>query len=122
MAQFESGIVQNVASIGTVPTMVWNPGNTSSTTFGSLGSVSSTAVLTNPVVANTGTNTIYVSSGSVAVGTSFPTGIAVPAGGEAIIYGYSGTGAAAGTIWAQTGVVGQTSSSQAGMSSVFSVI
>ena len=102
--------------------MVWNPGNTSATTFGSLGSVSSTAVLSNPIVANTGTNTIYVSSGSVAVGTAFPVGLAVPPGGEVPVLGYLGTGAAAGTIWAQTGVVGQTSSTQAGMTSVVSVI
>ena len=123
MAQFESGIVQVNSSVGTVASQVWNPSNSSSTTFGSLGSVPSGATLSGLIVANTGSNTIYLASGSLAAASA--TGIPVAPGGEVYLSAYSATQSAppaSGTIWAQTSVVGQTSSTQSGLPSVASVI
>ncbi len=37
MALFESGIVQVQSSVGTIRSLVWNPENTSTTTYGPLG-------------------------------------------------------------------------------------
>lgn len=120
MALFEAGIVQ-VSAPGTVSTLIWNPGNTSSTTFGSLGSVSSTAVLKDVTVINQGTVPVFVNSGSMAV-ASGTIGIQLPAGAQMTIQGYSGVGAAAGSLWAQTIVVGQVGAVTAGMASVASVV
>lgn len=100
--------------------MIWDPANQSATTFGSLGSVPSDAVLTNPLVSNTGSVSIYIGSGSAAAAVT--TGLEVPAGGQVAVFGYSGTVGTAGTIWAQTAVVGDTSSTQVGMVSVPAVI
>lgn len=120
MSQFETAIVQVNGSIGTICSMVWNPGNQSSTTFGSLGSVPSGAVLNGLIVANTGSVPIYLSSGSVAA--SAATGVPVAPGGEMLLQGYSGVGAAAGTVWAQTLTPGTTSSTQSGLPSVVAVV
>lgn len=126
MAQFASGIVQVNSSVGTIPTAIWNPGNTSITTFGVLGSVPSTSVFNGLIVANTGTNTIYLSSGSFNAMTSTATGgtlgVPVAASSEMYLSGYSGTVGTAGTIWAATLGAGNTSSAQCGMPSVASVI
>lgn len=122
MAQFASNIVQVNSSVGTIMSLIWNPGNTSTTTFGALGSVSSTAVLSGLIVANTGTNTIYINSGSANTSVSGTVGTAIAPNSEVYFSGYSGTGAAAGSIWAQTQVVGQTSSTMVGLPSVPSVI
>jgi hypothetical protein len=120
VAQFASGIVQVNGSVGTICSMVWNPGSTSTTTFGSLGSVPATASFTGLIVANTGTNAIYLSSGSVAA--SAATGVQVAAGSEMLLTGYSGTVGTAGTIWAQTLTAGTTSSAQSGLPSVVAVV
>lgn len=102
--------------------LIWNPGNTSATTFGALGSVSSSTVFNGLIVANTGANTIYINSGSANTSVSGTIGTAIAPNSEVYISGYSGTGGAAGSIWAQTQVVGQTSSTMVGLPSVASVI
>jgi hypothetical protein len=83
--------------------------------------VPSTTVFHDVTVVNQGTVTIYVGSGSIA--SSTPTlGLAVPAGGQLTIQGYSGTVGTAGTIWAQAGAASQTGQTAAGMPSVASVV
>lgn len=121
MALFESGIVQVNTSVGTIASLIWNPENTSTTTFGAFGSVPSTAVLKDVTILNTGANAIYVGSGSASAAAG--TGLQVPAGGQVTIQGYSVSNptGSAGQIWAQTSVVGQTSSTVAGLASVASV-
>lgn len=124
MAQFASEIVQVNSSVGTIASMVWNPGNTSVTTLGALGSVPSTSIFNGLVVANTGSNTIYLATGSLSA-TSAGGGtysLALAPASEIYLSGYAGTVGTAGTIWAQTGTSGQTSSTQAGLPSVASVI
>jgi hypothetical protein len=119
---FESGIQQVNSSVGTIASLVWQPSNTSATTFGPLGSVASAAALKDVMVQNTGTNVIYVGMGSAAAAAT--TGAQVQPGGYALFSGYSVTAGTAvtGNIWAQTGTVGQTSSTVAGMASVISVV
>lgn len=122
MAIFEGNIVQNNTSVGTIASLIWNPENTSSTTFGPLGSVSSTAVLKDVTIVNTGTVNVYVGSGSAAAATT--TGLLLPVGGQVTIQGYSlsnPTGAL-GQIWGNVGTVGSTGSTKAGLASVASVV
>jgi len=119
---FESNIVQINSSVGTVSSLIWNPENTSTTTFGALGSVASTATLKDVTIMNTGANTIYVGSGSISAAST--NGLSIPAGGQLTVQGYSvvsPTGTT-GQIWGQTGVVGQTSSTTCGIASVASVV
>jgi hypothetical protein len=121
VAIFESGIVQVNSAIGTISSLIWNPSNTSSTTFGSLGSVSASAILKDVTVINQGTVAIYVSSGSIA--SSTPTlGVQIPVGGQLTVQGYSGTVGTAGSLWAQAGAASQTGQAAAGMASVPSVV
>ncbi len=121
MALFESAIVQTVSSIGTQPTRIWDNSNTSGT-MGSLGSVSSTAVISGLQIVNTGTANIYVGSGTVAYAST--TGLLIEAGKSLVMPSYSGTGGsgAPGVVWANTGTVGWTSSTIAGMPTVVSVV
>jgi len=120
VAIFESAIVQVNSSIGTISSLIWNPGNTSATTFGALGSVPATSTLKDVTVINQGTVSVYVSSGSIA--SSTPTlGVLLPVGGQLTIQGYSGTFGAAGSLWAQAGAASQTGQTAAGMASVASV-
>lgn len=120
MAQFASEIVQVNSSVGTIASMVWNPSEQSTTVLGALGSVPAATIFNGLIVANTGANNVYLTSGSVA-STPADTGILVPPSSEMYLSGYSGTVGTAGTIWAQT-AAGLTSSTQAGMPSVASVI
>jgi len=108
--------------VGTIASLIFNPENTSATTFGSLGSVSSTAVLKDVTIVNQGTAIVYVGSGSAAAATS--TGLAIPVGGQVTIQGYSVTSptGVVGQIWGQTATVGLTSVTAAGLASVASVI
>ena len=121
MAIFEAGIQQVNSSIGTTSALVWNPENTSTTTFGPLGSVSTTAVLKDVTILNTGTVTVYVGSGSLAAGGS-QTPMAIPVGGQLTIQGYSVTNPSGttGQIWGN--VVSGTGSTLAGLASVASVV
>jgi flagellar basal body rod protein FlgF len=122
VALFESGIVQVNSAVGTIASLVWSPQNTSSTTFGSLGSVATTATLQNVTIQNQGSIAVYLSSGSIASGT--PTlGLQLPVGAQLTIQGYSVTNpsGSAGQIWAQAGTVG-TGQTVAGLASVASVV
>ena len=124
MAIFEAGIVQVNSAVGTISSLIWNPSNTSATTFGSLGSVPASAVLKDVTVVNQGTTPVYVSSGSIASTTPL-LGVAIPVGGQMTIQGYSGTVGTAGSLWAQAGTVGAsqlTGQVAAGMASVASVV
>ena len=114
MAIFEAGIQQVNSSVGTVASLIWNPDNTSATTFGPLGSVPSTAVLDGLIIQNTGSVSVYVAMGSLSAASS--TGIEITAGGQMYLPGYSASGGStAGQIWGQTATVGDTSSTLAGL-------
>ena len=114
---FETAIQQIQSSVGTQPAVVWDPGNTSSTTYGPLGSVPSAAVLKDVTIVNTGTVNIYAGMGTVAYAST--TGALIPVGGQLTFQGYSVVSRGAnGTIWANAGTVGYSSSTIAGMMSV----
>lgn len=118
---FESAVVQVQSSVGTQPAVVWDPGSTSTTTYGPLGSVPASTTLTDVIIVNTGTVNIYAGMGTVAYATM--TGALIPVGGQTLFQGYKVTSRGAnGTIWANCGTVGFTGSSIAGMASVISVI
>lgn len=121
MALFEAGIVQSNTSVGTIASLVWNPTNTSTTTFGPLGSVASTATLKDLTIINTGTVTVYLNSGSVAAATA--NGIPLNPGGQLTLQGYSVSSptGTVGQIWGQAGTVGQTGATLAGLASIPSV-
>jgi hypothetical protein len=117
---FETAIVQVQSSVGTQPAIVWDPGNTSATTYGPLGSVPSASVLKDVTIINTGTVNIYAGMGTVAYASK--TGALIPVGGQLTFQGYSVTGqTGVGTIWANAGTVGYSSSTIAGMASVAAV-
>jgi hypothetical protein len=121
VAIFETGIQQIQSSIGTTSALVWNPENTSTTTFGPLGSVSATATLQNVIIMNTGTVTVFVGNGSLTAGNaSTPLGI-LP-GGLVLVQGYSVTNPSGttGQLWANTTT--GTGSTLSGLASVASVI
>jgi hypothetical protein len=120
MALFEAGIVQTAAP-GTVSTLIWNPSNTSATTFGSLGSVPAASVFHDLTIINQGTCNLYINSGSVSA-TQGTSGVLLTVNSVMTIQGYSGTVGTAGTIWANTGTVGLTGATTVGMPSVASVI
>ena len=117
MPIFETGIQQVSSSVGTVASIIWDPNNTSATTYGPLGSVATTATLKDVVVTNTGSNAMYVGFGSIS--STSTNGLKIEAGGELVLYGYSAAGGSTtGRIWAQTGVVGQTTSCVVGLASL----
>lgn len=118
---FESAIQQVQSSVGTSSVLLWNPENTSSTTFGPLGSVSATAVLKDVMIYNTGTVTVFAGSGSLAAG-NVSTALAIPVGGRIVIGGYTVTNPSGvvGQIWGNTTT--GTGSTLAGMPSVTSVV
>jgi hypothetical protein len=122
VAQFASEIVQVNTAVGTVASIIWNPSNTSTTTLGALGSVNANSIFSGLIIANTGSNPIYVCGGSANPTLAGTIGFPVAANSQAYLSGYAGTVGTAGTIWAQTLVVGQTSSTQVGLPSVASVI
>jgi hypothetical protein len=114
---FETGIQQVSSSVGTVAAIIWDPNNTSTTTYGPLGSVASTATLKDVTIQNTGANPLYVGFGSASAAAT--TGLKVEAGGQVVLYGYSATGGSTtGRIWGQTAVVGSTTSCIAGLASI----
>ena len=119
---FETAIQQVQSAVGTAPAVVWDPGSSSATTYGPLGSVPTGAVLKDVTVINTGTVNIYAGMGTVAYAST--TGALIPAnGGQLTFSGYNVTSHGAnGTIWANAGTVGFSSSTIAGMVSVSSVI
>ncbi len=123
MGLFETGIVQATATVGTISTLIWQPSNTSTTTFGALGSVTSGDVLKDVTIFNQGPGTVYVGAGSLAASAT-PLGAQINPGGQATFQGYSVTAGTAttGNIWGVTPTGGTTSSTIAGLASIASVI
>jgi hypothetical protein len=119
---FENGIVQVNSSVGTIASLVWNPENQSATTFGSLGSVPSTAVLKDVTIINAGSVTLYLNGSSQSA--SAANGLAVPAGGQVTVQGYSVSSptGTTGQIWGQALSPGTTGATIAGLASVASVV
>jgi hypothetical protein len=113
VAIFEAGIQQVNSNIGTSYSLIWNPENTSTTTFGALGSVSSTATLKDVTIMNTGTVTVFVGSG---------TQTALGVGQQLTIQGYNVTNPSGttGQIWGNTTT--GTGATTAGLASVASVV
>jgi hypothetical protein len=103
---FETGIQQVTSSIGTVSVLIWDTDNTSTTTYGPLGSITAGDVLKDLVIVNTGANPMYVGFGSISVAST--NGVQVVAGGTLYLYGYNVTSVASnatGDVWAQVSVV-----------------
>jgi flagellar basal body rod protein FlgF len=118
---FETSIQQVNSNIGTSYSLIWNPENTSTTTFGALGSVSSTATLKDVTIMNTGTVTVFAGSGTQTAGGSAGS-LAIPVGGQVTIQGYNVTNPSGttGQIWGNTTT--GTGATTAGLASVASVV
>lgn len=100
MSFFEGSIVQ-ASTAGTAVSVIWNPTNTSPTTFGSLGSIASGLTLNHIGIVNAGPGTIYVGGATVTSATGLP----IPPGGQCGIQRYSfvpGVSSSSGTISAIT--------------------
>lgn len=115
MSFFEGSIVQ-VTSVTSSAIVVWDPSNSSKTTYGSLGAVPSNAVLNAVGIANNGTATVWIGGNTVTTLTGLP----IPPGGQIGIrrYSFSGgatTGGFNGTISA-IAASGNTCTVQAGLS------
>ena len=121
MAIFEAGIQQVNSNIGTSYSLIWNPENTSTTTFGALGSISSTATLKDVTIQNTGTVTVFVGSGTQTAGGSAGS-LALGVGQQVTIQGYNVTNPSGttGQIWGNT--TAGTGATLAGLASVASVV
>jgi hypothetical protein len=119
---FETGIVQVNSSVGSIASLIWNPSNQSSTTFGSLGSVPTTATLKDVTIVNQGSVAVYVSWGSISSSTT-TLGLQIPVGGQLTVQGYSVTNpsGSAGQIWGQCAGA-NTGQTVAGLASVASVV
>ena len=114
-----SSLQQVTTSVGTIASVIFDSDNTSTTTYGPLGSITAGDVLQDVIIQNTGANTMYVGFGSISAAST--NGFEIKAGGELIYYGYKVTSTvstATGDIWAQTGVVGQTTSCVVGLASI----
>ena len=114
-----SSLQQVTGSVGTIASVIWDTDNTSTTAYGPLGSITAGDVLKDVLIQNTGANTMYVGFGSISATSS--SGMEVKPGGEVVYYGYNVTSTAnnaTGDIWAQTGVVGQTTSCVVGLASI----
>jgi len=118
---FEGAIQQANASMRPSSSLIWKPENTSSTTFGALGSVSTTATLKDVTIMNIGTVTVFIGSGSLTAGNA-STPLAVPVNGQVTIQGYSvvNPSGTVGQIWGNTTT--GTGSTLAGLASVASVV
>lgn len=122
MALFETGIVQVQSTVGTLSALVWQPSNTSTTTFGAAGSITAGSVLKDVTIINTGTATISLASGTTTAGAT-PVGLQLPAGAQVTIQGYNVTAGTAttGNIWGIC-ATGLSTSTIAGLASVASVV
>jgi hypothetical protein len=122
VALFEGNIVQVQSAVGTLSALVWQPSNTSTTTYGAAGSITAGSVLKDVTIINTGTTTVYVASGTTVAGAT-PIGLQVPAGGQVTVQGYNVTAGTAttGNIWGIC-ATGLSSSTIAGLATVASVV
>ena len=118
MSFFEGSVVQST-NVTSTAAVIWNPTNSSTTTFGPLGAVPTGAVLNHVGIVNAGTVAIYV--GGTAVTTY--SGLPIPPGGQAAIQRYTFTAGAtattSGTISAVT--ASGTSQVQVGLVSINAV-
>lgn len=123
MPLFETGIVQVNSAVGTLSSLIWNPSNGSTTTFGSLGSITTGDILKDVTILNTGTGTIYAAGGTTVAGAA-PIGLPIPPGGQLTIQGYNVTAAATVPGGPVYGIcaTGAASSTTAGLASVPSVV
>ena len=121
MPLFETGIVQ-VSTVGTLSALIWQPSNTSTTTFGPLGSITVGDVLKDVTIVNTGSGTVYAAGGTTTASSS-PIGLPIPPAGQLTIQGYSQTAGTAtfGNIYALC-ATGASSSVTVGLASVASVV
>lgn len=106
MAIFETGYAP-VSTVGTVPSIIFVS-----------GSVTTTASSASPIsiiVVNQGASTVYIGGGSIGATTS--TGVPLTQGQELVWVG----GTTPITLWANTGVVGQSTTVQAGLGTLVSV-
>ncbi len=92
MSFFEGSIVQST-SVTSTAAVIWNPTNSSTTTFGPLGAAPTGAALNHVGIVYAGTVAIYV--GGTAVTTY--SGLPIPPGGQLGIQRYSFTAGAAAT-------------------------
>jgi hypothetical protein len=114
---FAAGVQQVNESIGSTVGTIWAPANTSTTTYGPLGSVTTGAVISGLVIQNTGTATMFIGTGTAIAGTGLP----VNPGAQILYTGYAATGGQTpGTLLGIT--TSGTTSSLAGLPSVTSVI
>jgi hypothetical protein len=119
VAIFATG-VQQASSVNTSASLIFDTDNTSTTTYGPLGSVTVGDVLKDVTIINTGTATVYVGSGASVTAT---TGLAIPPGAQLTLQGYNVTSAASTT----TGDISAITSSgttyvTVGLASVLSVV
>jgi hypothetical protein len=119
---FESSIVQVNSAVGTLSSLIWQPANTSATTFGSLGSVTAGDVLHDVTIMNTGAGTVYASAGTTTAGAGVA-GLPINPGGQVTLQGYAVTAgtSVAGNIYGIC-TTGASSSTTAGLASVASVV
>jgi len=117
VAIFETGIVQQSTVLGTAIGTVFNINNTSTTTFGPLGSVGSGQVIKDLTVVNEGPGTIWISNGTV---PATQAGITMNPGMQVTLGGYSVTAAAGGVgnLYATCLVTTGTATVITGMASV----
>ena len=122
MALFEAGIVQAQSSVGTLSVLVWQPSNTSTTTYGPAGSITAKSVLKDVTIINQGTATVYLSQGTTTASAT-PAGLQLAAGNQLTIQGYNVTAGTAttGNIWGIC-ATGLSSSTLTGLASVASVV
>ena len=122
MPLFETGIVQ-VSTVGTLPVAHLEPVKRVTTTFGSLGSITTGDVLKDVTIINTGSGTVYAAGGTTVAGAA-PIGIAIPPGGQVTIQGYNVTAASDGPGWpiCALAATGASSSVKVGLASVASVV
>lgn len=117
MALFESNLVQT-STITTVA-LIWDPSNTSTTTFGPLGKVNvltPAQTLKDVTIVNQGPGILYIGSGSNIANTGTTQGLAVAVGAQVTLRGYTATaGSTAGRIY---GVSASTSQVQVGLETV----
>ena len=114
---FATGVQQVTGVVNTSATLIWDLDNTSTTTFGALGSNTTGNVIKDLLINNTGTATMYVGTASV----SSTTGLPVNPGGYVVLGSYLATVASSTTsdLWGIT--ASGTTSALIGLASVVSV-
>ena len=115
---FATGVQQATGVVNTSATLIWDLDNTSTTTFGALGSNTTGNVIKDLIINNTGTATMYVGTASVTSSTGLP----VNPGGYVLLGSYLATVASSTTsdIWGIT--ASGTTSALIGLASVISVV